>query len=39
MADMGLFFVDVYSMGYCECFTCDGGCHCECYGGSECDWG
>lgn len=34
------YFANVYSEAVeCECFTCDGGCHCECDGGGECNWG
>lgn len=26
---------------HCECFSCDGSCHCECDGSSDdpCNWG
>lgn len=42
MSDEGRFFVNVYlesDCDNCDCFSCDGSCHCECDGGGECDWG
>lgn len=43
MSGMDRFFVNVYSNTGCDdcnCFSCDGSCHCECDGSSDdCDWG
>lgn len=41
MEEMSRFFANPYSNSCddCDCFTCDGSCHCECDGGGECDWG
>lgn len=35
-------FASIYeetTVNQCDCFSCDGSCHCECDGGGECDWG
>lgn len=47
MDNINRFFVNVYddipdnaSCDECDCFSCDGSCHCECDGsGDPCNWG